>query len=271
MVKFSQMEYQRPDLEKLKAEMANLVERLKSAESYAQARETFLEADRVSRHTETMGTLANIRHSIDIRDSYYDGEVKFWNVAGPELQEYQQAWNRAMLNSPFRADFSQEFGDLMFVNAEIALKTFSPDIIELMQKENDLTQEYEKLLASAQIPFEGGACTLSQLTPFKRDPSRERRAAASSYFVERIAAAGLTQDALRQLVSSHGQIAQDVVRNLPRCKIKSVGSFHASLLPLPRSRHSSPASLRLSRSSMSPLPMTIMSSDSCRTQRARPS
>ena len=175
MVKFSQMEYQRPDLEQLKSEMAELVERLKSAENYAAAREVFLEADRVGRHTETMGTLANIRHSIDTRDEYYDGEVKFWNVAGPELQEYQQAWNEAMLHSPFRADFAREFGDLMFINAEIALKTFSPAIIELMQQENDLTQEYEKLLASAQIPFEGGVYTLSQMTPFKSDADDTRR------------------------------------------------------------------------------------------------
>ena len=175
MVKFSQMEYQRPDLEGLKREMAQLVERLKAADSYAVARQVFLEADRTSRHTDTMGTLANIRHSIDTRDSFYDGEVKFWNAAGPELQEYQQAWNQAMLNSPFRADFAEEFGDLMFVNAEIALKTFSPDIIELMQKENDLTQEYEKLLASAQIPFEGGVYTLSQMTPFKSDADDTRR------------------------------------------------------------------------------------------------
>ena len=73
----------------------------------------------------------------------------------------------AMLASPFRADFSREYGDLMFVNAEIELKTFSPEIIPQLQQENDLTQEYEKLLASAQIPFEGRVYTLSQLTPFK--------------------------------------------------------------------------------------------------------
>ena len=73
MVKFSQMEYQRPDLEQLKSEMAELVARLTSAENYAAAREVFLEADRVGRHTETMGTLANIRHSIYTRDEYYDG------------------------------------------------------------------------------------------------------------------------------------------------------------------------------------------------------
>jgi len=41
-----------------------------------------------------------------------------------------------MLKSPFRAEFEKEFGDLCFKNAEIALKSFSPEIIPEMQKEN---------------------------------------------------------------------------------------------------------------------------------------
>ena len=48
-----------------------------------------------------------------------------------------------------------------FVNAEIERKTFSPAIIEDMQKENELVSEYDDLIASAQIPFEGGVYTLS--------------------------------------------------------------------------------------------------------------
>lgn len=175
MVKFSEMKYQRPDLDGLKQEMGQLVERLKSADSYEVARQVFLDMEQLSRHVQTMDTLSSIRHSIDTRDKFYDEEVKFWNGANPQLQEYRQAWNEAMLNSPFRGNFSEEYGDLMFVNAEIAMKTFSPAIIDLMQKENDLTQEYEKLLASAQIPFEGGVYTLSQMTPFKSDADDQRR------------------------------------------------------------------------------------------------
>ena len=47
-----------------------------------------------------------------------------------------------------------------------------------MQEENDLVQEYQKIIASAQIPFEGGVYTLSQLTPFKKDRDDKRRLAA---------------------------------------------------------------------------------------------
>ena len=61
---------------------------------------------------------------------------------------------------------------------ELELKTFIPAIVPLMQRENALTLDYGKLIASAQIPFEGGVYTLSQLTPFKQDPDDARRRAA---------------------------------------------------------------------------------------------
>ena len=177
-MKFSEMSYQRPDLDGLKQALSGLVERLKNAQSYGEAKAVFLEKERALKHIDTLATLASVRHSIDTRDEFYDGEEKFWNNAMPQLQEYVQAWTAAMLASPFRKDFAAEYGDLMFINAEIQLKTFSRSIIPQLQQENDLTTEYEKLLASAQIPFEGKTYTLSQLTPFKTDADDARRLAA---------------------------------------------------------------------------------------------
>ena len=177
-MKFSEMPYTRPDLEKLKAKQSELTEKLKNAKSYQEAKAIFLEQQEETKHVITLSTLASTRHSIDTRDEYYNEEEKFWNAAYPELNEYTQQWQLAMLNSPFKADFTAEYGDLMFRNTEIALKAFSPEIIPELQQENDLTQEYEKLLASAKIPFEGGVYTLSQLTPFKSDPDDARRLAA---------------------------------------------------------------------------------------------
>jgi len=177
-MKFAQMHYERPDTEALKEQLSALTEKLKNAAGYADAKAIFLEKEEVSRHIETMGTLASIRHSIDTRDTFYDDEVKFWDNVSPQLSEYYQRWTAAMLESPYRADFAAEYGDLMFVNAEIALKSFSPAIIPELQKENELTTEYEKLLASAKISFEGKEYTISQITPFKTDPDDARRLAA---------------------------------------------------------------------------------------------
>ncbi len=177
-MKFSEMAYERPDLQALKDQMAELTGRLRSAKDYAEAKQAFLENEELGKHISTSSTLASIRHDIDTRDEFYDAEVNFWNSAMPELEEYSQAWTKAMLESPFRKDFSDEYGDLMFVKAEMALKTFSPEIIPELQKENELTTQYEKLLASAQIPFEGGTYTLAQLEPFKKDADDARRLAA---------------------------------------------------------------------------------------------
>ena len=177
-MKFKEMPYTRPNPEKVKSDLAKLTEKFKNAQSYEEARAVFLEKEEKEKEIYTLATLSLVRHTIDTRDQFYDGEQTFWNSFQPELAEYSQAWLEAMLASPFRREFAAEYGDILFVNAEIQKKTFSPDIIPEMQRENDLIQEYDKLIASAQIPFEGGTYTLSQLSPFKTDPDDARRLAA---------------------------------------------------------------------------------------------
>ena len=177
-MKFSEMPYERPNPEKMKAQMEDLTSRLRAAGDYDEAKQIFLEKETFDKHISTQDSLASIRHSIDTRDSFYDNEMNFWNETMPVLAEYDQAWTMAMLESPFRADFETEYGNLMFLKAEMDLKTFSPEIIPELQKENELKTTYEKLLASAQIPFEGGTYTISQMAPFKNDPDDSRRLAA---------------------------------------------------------------------------------------------
>ena len=123
-------------------------------------------------------TLSYIRHSIDTRDEFYKEENDFWDEVTPEMEEYEQEWIKTLVDSPFRKDFEREYGDLLFLNAEIARKTFSPEIVEDMQKENELVSKYDELIASAQVPFEGGVYTLSQLEPFQDDLDDDRRLAA---------------------------------------------------------------------------------------------
>ncbi len=163
MIKFSQMPYERPDFEQTKKALRELTLCFQNADSYSAAKKAFLEKEALMKHINTMDTLANIRHTIDTRDEFYDQEVCFLNQALPELEDNLQQWRLALTASRFRQDFEQEYGTLMFVNAEILQKTFAPELVPLMQKENDLKTRYEKLIASAQIQFEGGVYTLTQL------------------------------------------------------------------------------------------------------------
>ncbi len=177
-MKFKDMPYERPDADALKKSFTDFTGAFKAAASFEEADKIFLQCDAFQRHINTLSNLVSVRHSIDTRDEYYDKETEFWNALLPELAEYEQNWTLATLESPFRADFAKKYGDLMFINAEIALKTFSPEIIPELQRENELTVKYGKLIASAQIPFRDGVYTISQLAPFKTSPDDEIRNAA---------------------------------------------------------------------------------------------
>ena len=176
--KFRDMPYERPDAEGTKQAIAALAERLAAATSYDEARAVFMEKELLEKRIDTLQNLSYIRHSIDTRDAFYNAENDFWDEFTPELEEPRQAWTLAMLKSPFRPQFEEEFGTLMFRNAEISARSFSPEIIPEMQAEGKLTTEYGKLIASAQIPFDGGTYTLSQLSPFKTDADDAVRLAA---------------------------------------------------------------------------------------------
>ena len=174
-MKFSEMPYTRQYGEEIKTKIQDLTRQLQNAKSYQEARAVFLAYDQNSRQIGTPISLAYIRHSIDTRDKFYEGEKDYWDAVLPEIEEYSQAWNEALLSSPFRGEFEAEYGPLLFINTEMAKKTFSPAIIEEMQKENELSSEYSNLLASARIPFEGVTYTLAQMGPFQEDPDDMRR------------------------------------------------------------------------------------------------
>ena len=64
-MKFSEMPYQRPDLDAVKQQFADLCARFKAAESYAEARAVFLEEEKLNKHVDTQAQLASVRNTID--------------------------------------------------------------------------------------------------------------------------------------------------------------------------------------------------------------
>ena len=178
-MKFSQIEYRRVDMEALKEKLAELTAQLKNAENFEAAEQAYLAVEELEGMTiRTMRTVAQIRRDIDTRDAFYDAEMNFYNREMPLLQPLRKAWTDALLASPFRKEFEEKYSAVSFVNAELDARSFTPALVEDMQKENDLVSRYTKLIASAQIPFDGRMLTLSQLTPYKLSANDEIRRAA---------------------------------------------------------------------------------------------
>lgn len=177
-MKFSEIPYQRPDLEAAKTQFAALVQAFQAAGSFQEAERIYLEMEQAKARFFTQRTLASIRRDINTNDSFYDGEKAWFDQVCPELEKVFQDWDMAQLSGAFRKDFEEKYGSVSLRNAEMGLKTFSPAVIADLQKENQLVASYTKLLASAQIPFEGKHYTLAQLATFKEESDDARRLAA---------------------------------------------------------------------------------------------
>ena len=125
-----------------------------------------------------MMSICYIRSTIDTTDAFYEKEQEHNDQLEPLLTEKQLDLSKALCSSPFRKELEKKWGTLLFKNAELSMKGFSPEIISLVQEENALTSRYQKLYASAKIDFDGKVLTVAQLVPYKQSPDRAVRKAA---------------------------------------------------------------------------------------------
>ncbi len=177
-MKFSEMPYSRPDMDALFSRLDQLTSQLEAASSAQAQLELFKEKDQLMSHFSTLSSICSIRNTVDTRDKFYEDEQAYLDEQYPLISEKLQAFNKVLVASPFRAQLEKELGALLFTNIELELKSFTPEIVPLMQEENRLTTEYQKLYASARIDFMGKTVTIAQLGPYKQDPDRSVRKAA---------------------------------------------------------------------------------------------
>jgi M3 family oligoendopeptidase len=179
-MKFKDFPYERPNLDAVKAQAEAILALIGSGKSLAEEIAAIEEYWVIFDHVRTMGTLVSIRNSIDTVDAFYEAEKLFFNQEMPKLQAYSKRFDEKLLSSPNRKGLEATFGPLMFEQAELGLKVFDESIIPELQQENALDTEYDKLLASAKIEFQGGVYNLSQMSPFAQSKDRAVRKAAAA-------------------------------------------------------------------------------------------
>ncbi len=178
-MRFADYHYERPDMDALQQQFTGAIQRFKDADSPKTALAAIDEVNQLRLDFITMNRLASIRHSIDTRDAFYDEEKNFFNQNNPRFAQLNHAFYHALVNSPHKDALIKEKGQFLFDKAALSLKTFSPEIMSELQEENKLASEHQKLLASANIEFQGKTYNLSQMAPFSQSPDRDVRKAAS--------------------------------------------------------------------------------------------
>ena len=176
--RFKDLPYVRPDFAKVKTELAAITEKMKNAASYEEAKAAYFDFESIMSDLRDAYTIVSIRHTVDTRDKFYDDENEFLSEAFPELSPYTVAFSNALYDGKFKADFEKEFGKQLLSMIELERKSFSEKNIPLQQKEAKLCNEYEKIIASAEIDFDGEKRNLYGVMKYFEDEDREVRKAA---------------------------------------------------------------------------------------------
>ena len=179
-MKFGEMPYQRIDFDAAKKELASIMEAFQAADTAEEQLNVHRRYYKLMGHIKTQATLAEIRHSIDTSDPFYEKEKNYYDQEMPAFLNQEVQYKKLLYHSPYRRELEAVIGGPALKNIELAAKAVSEEVVPLMQQENTLVTEYQKLLASAKIDWEGQTLNLSMMTPYLNHENRDIRRKAAS-------------------------------------------------------------------------------------------
>ena len=181
-MKFSEFKYERPNYEKYKEVFIEFIKNIHDSSTYKEQKKYIENINKLRNNIETMQTICSIRNSINTEDEFYDTEKNYWDEYLPFYEELNSLFYKEIVNSKFKKDLELDYGKQFISICDYSLKVFSSNIINDLQEENKLCSEYTKLLASANIDFEGKIRNLSGLSPFMLSEDRNIRIKASKAY-----------------------------------------------------------------------------------------
>ena len=202
MEKFKDLKYERPDFKKLKTDFLGYVGKFEKAGTFEEANKALIGWNEVMSGAMTQYCIANIRNTMNMKDEFYDAEMKFFNGAMPRLMPVFKKGTSAMLKSRFRKQFEELYGSHMFKEAEVQRQLMKLSIILPSIKENNLTTEYSKTAASCSTEFMGERCNFYGLLKHMQSTDREERKNAF------LAWAKLYEDASPKLDELYGKLVK---------------------------------------------------------------
>ncbi len=175
MVKFSEIEYVRPDFEKSKSELSSHLSAMERAKSYEEARKNFLAYQKILDTMDTMQNVAYIRSTMDMGDAFYDGEMNFFYETEPEISLLDKRAAEIIISSPFKEDFGREFGSEFMKSNEASIRLADESISADKVEEAKLGQEYSKVTAACSVNFRGEECNFYGLSKHMLSTDRDER------------------------------------------------------------------------------------------------
>lgn len=177
---FPAFPYQRIEQTSFEKSFETALEKLQKAKDISEAEKAIDEIHGLKNELATQNTVCQIRHTVDTRDEFYEKENNFYDELGPQVESLNSRYYKALRDSPFRASLEKKYGPQLFRLIDMALSTFSDEIIEDLQEENRLKSEYVKIKGRAKLELDGKEYNLSSIIALEESPNRGVRQAAAN-------------------------------------------------------------------------------------------
>lgn len=120
-----------------------------------------------------MVSLASCRNSIDSSDQFYVDEMAYWDETNPKISVFVNQFYQICLDYPLKDELN--IPNAFFKIANCSLKSFDEKIIEEVQLENKLVNQYRQFMAQATIEFENKVYSYSAFLAKLSDNDRSVR------------------------------------------------------------------------------------------------
>lgn len=155
MKKFAELQYVRPDMEKIFARVSGDIAVLKEAKSYEEFRNAYMDYVEADTELETSKTVAHVRNTINLLDEFYEAEMVYFNSQMPKYEILKKEMGEVIVASPFKAEMEKEFGAILIQNMEAQKQLSDESIVNDQVKEAELVSRFMKTQAAATVEFKG--------------------------------------------------------------------------------------------------------------------
>lgn len=173
---FSDISVTEPDLDTLSKTYSALRDTLSNPS--ADPNPALQEWDELRRTTATWIHLTELRFNQDTTNEEFVRQQKRCDELMPQLTELDINLKKLILEGPHRETLEQELGQQAFAIWKSETLAFDPAIKDDLVEESRLTSEYNSLLSSAKLSFNGETLNHEGIDKFKFDPDRNVRHAA---------------------------------------------------------------------------------------------
>ena len=174
-MKFKDYKYVRPNIEEICKVTEEITEIIKNANDVNVIVDAIKRLNKMNSTYSTIANLAYIRNSIDTTDEFYEKEIEFLDEEGVKISSKSNELTKVLVNHSLRKELEGIYGSYWFKTMELSLKCFDDCIMDDLVKESKLSIQYDKLMASAKIEFDGKINNLSQMKVYTSSTDRNVR------------------------------------------------------------------------------------------------